>query len=99
MVIDFDNDGNKDFIIPTYFSPQGNFDVQYIRFLKNMGNGKFKEVTNSFINPDNKKFGKFLIGMNDRRGVTLDFNKDGNMDFAVANFKGVFWFENKSPKP
>jgi hypothetical protein len=31
--------------------------------------------------------------------ATADLNQDGNMDFAVANFKGVFWFENKSSKP
>jgi hypothetical protein len=31
--------------------------------------------------------------------VTADFNKDGQLDFAVANFKGVFWFENKLVNP
>lgn len=81
MFIDFDNDGLQDFIIPTYFSPIGNYDVQYIRFLKNIGNGQFKEVTDQFNNPDNTKFSKFLVGMNDRRGVVLDYNKDGKMDF------------------
>ena len=81
MIIDFDNDGLKDFIIPTYFSPQGNYDIQYIRFLKNIGDGQFKDVTALFTNPDNTKFSKFLVGMNDRRGVVLDYNKDGKMDF------------------
>ena len=81
MIIDFDNDGLKDFIIPTYFSPQGNYDVQFVRFLKNIGNGQFKDVTDQYVNPDNNKFSKFLVGMNDRRGVVLDYNKDGKMDF------------------
>ena len=81
IFIDFDNDGLQDFIIPTYFSSVGNYDVQFIRFLKNIGNGQFKEVTDQYKNPDNIKFGKFLVGMNDRRGVVLDYNKDGKMDF------------------
>jgi len=81
ITIDFDNDGFKDFLIPSYYSPTGNYDVQYIRFIKNMGNGRFNEITDKFVNPDNIKSGKFLVGMNDRRGVALDFNKDGKMDF------------------
>ena len=85
MIIDFDNDGLKDFIVPTYFSPQGNYDVQYIRFLKNVGNGQFKDVTDQFNNPDNSKISKFLVGINDRRGVVLDYNKDGKMDFIFPS--------------
>jgi len=46
-ILDFNGDGLKDFIIPSYYSPTNNYDVQYLKLFKNLGNGTFTEVTNN----------------------------------------------------
>jgi len=81
--LDFDNDGLKDFIIPCYYN-RGSFDVQQLRFYKNLGNGSFIEVTSKMVNP-NIKNGKYFTGMNDNRAIVFDFNKDGKNDFIFPS--------------
>ncbi len=84
VILDFTGDGIKDFIIPSYYSSSNNYDVQYLKLFKNLGNGSFSEVTKQYINPDVSN-GLFLIGANDGRGHVFDFNKDGKMDFAFPS--------------
>jgi len=84
IFLDFDGDGLKDYIAPTFFDILGSPDVYLLRFFKNMGNGTFKDYTDVFKNPDIKN-GKFLQGFGDYAGVILDFNKDGKMDFAFPS--------------
>ena len=84
VLIDFDNDGIKDLIIPTYFDKQGSPDVYILRFFKNMGNGILKDYTDSIKNPDISS-GKYLQGYGDYAGVCLDYNKDGKMDFVFPS--------------
>ena len=83
-VLDFTGDGLKDFIIPSYYSPSDNYDVQYLKLFKNMGNGTFTEVTKQYINPDVSN-GLYLTGANDGRAKVFDFNKDGKMDFVFPS--------------
>jgi hypothetical protein len=83
-VFDFNGDGLKDFIIPSYYSPMNNYDVQYLKFFKNLGNGTFTEVTKQYVNPDVTN-GLYLIGSNDGKAIVFDFNKDGKMDFAFPS--------------
>jgi hypothetical protein len=84
VALDFTGDGLKDFIMPFYYSPSNNYDVQFLKLFKNMGNGVFNEVTKQYVNP-NISNGLFLMGANDGRGITFDFNKDGKMDFAFPS--------------
>ena len=81
--IDFDNDGLKDIIAPSFYDKVGSPDMFSLRFYKNKGNGKFAEVTNSIINPDIKS-GRFLIG-NGSSASVFDFNKDGKMDIIFPS--------------
>ena len=73
VVLDFDNDGLKDFIIPSYYGPTNNHDVSYLRFFKNQGNGTFIEVTKQYVNSDNST-GLFFTGGNDGNSVVFDFS-------------------------
>ena len=84
VFLDFNNDGLKDFIIPSHFDVSGSPDVHLLRFYKNMSNGKFKEVTDSIINPDIYS-GRFLLGFGFNVSTTFDFNKDGKMDMIFTN--------------
>ena len=84
IVLDFTGDGLKDFIIPSYYSPSNNYDVQYLKLFKNLGNGLFSEVTKQYSNPDVKN-GLYITGANDGKGIAFDFNKDGKMDFAFPS--------------
>ena len=84
VFLDFTNDGLKDFIIPSYYDVVGSPDVFVLRFFKNMGNGKFKEVTDSIKNPDITS-GKFLVGFGFNTSTVFDFNKDGKMDMIFTN--------------
>jgi hypothetical protein len=84
IFLDFNNDGLKDFIIPSYYDVNGSPDVHLLRFYKNMSNGKFKEITDSIINPDILS-GRFLLGFGFNASTTFDFNKDGKMDMIFTN--------------
>ena len=84
VFVDFNNDGLKDFVTPTYYDASGSPDVFVLRFFKNMGNGQFKEVTDSIKNPDISS-GKFLVGFGFNASTTFDFNKDGKMDMIFTN--------------
>ena len=84
VALDFTGDGLKDFIMPFYYSPSNNFDVQFLKLFKNMGSGVFNEVTKQYVNP-NITNGLYLMGANDGRGIVFDFNKDGKMDFAFPS--------------
>jgi hypothetical protein len=84
VALDFTGDGLKDFIMPFYYSPSNNYDVQFLKLFKNMGNGVFNEVTKQYVNP-NISNGLYLIGANDGKGIVFDFNKDGKMDFAFPS--------------
>ena len=84
VFLDFNNDGLKDFIIPSYYDVIGSPDVHLLRFYKNMSNGRFKEITDSIINPDIVS-GRFLLGFGFNASSTFDFNKDGKMDMIFTN--------------
>jgi len=83
-ILDFTGDGLKDFIIPSYYSTSNNYDVQYLKLFKNLGNGTFTEITKQYINPDVSN-GLYLIGANEGRACVFDFNKDGKMDFTFPS--------------
>ena len=84
VFLDFNNDGLKDFVTPTYFDVNGSPDVFVLRFFKNLGNGQFKEVTDSIKNPDIAN-GKFLVGFGFNKSTIFDFNKDGKMDMVFTS--------------
>ena len=84
VFLDFNSDGLKDFVTPTYYDVNGSPDVFVLRFFKNKGNGQFKEVTDSIKNPDLTS-GKFLVGFGFNTSTTFDFNKDGKMDMIFTN--------------
>ena len=84
VFIDFTGDGLKDFIIPSFYDVNNSPDVHLLRFYKNTGNGKFKEVTDSIKNPDIAS-GRFLLGFGFNRSTVFDFNKDGKMDMIFTN--------------
>ena len=94
VFLDFTNDGLKDFIIPSYYDVVGSPDVFVLRFFKNMGNGKFKEVTDSIKNPDIAS-GRFLLGFGFNASTIFDFNKDGKMDMIFTNgFEDLLIYQN-----
>ena len=84
VFLDFNNDGLKDFITPTYYDVSGSPDVFVLRFFKNMSNGQFKEVTDSIKNPDIIS-GKYFVGFGFNSSTTFDFNKDGKMDMVFTS--------------
>jgi len=84
VFVDFTGDGLKDFIIPSFYDVNNSPDVHLLRFYKNTGNGKYKEVTDSIINPDISN-GRFLLGFGFNRSTVFDFNKDGKMDMIFTN--------------
>ena len=92
-ILDFTGDNLKDFIIPSYYGPTNNYDVSYLRFFKNQGNGSFTEVTKKYMNPDISS-GLYFIGSNDGRSIVFDFNKDGKMDFAFPSLWENNIYEN-----
>ena len=73
---DLNNDGYQDLYIANDFGPDMLF--------KNLGNGKFSNITDSSIGPDTKK------GMNSEFG---DYNNDGLLDIYVTNMTEPYLHE------
>jgi hypothetical protein len=73
-IVDFNNDGLKDIIIPSYLN--NGFNLQFLRFFKNNGKGKFVDISDQINNGK-----KHIIYQNDYKPTIFDFNKDGKNDF------------------
>jgi enediyne biosynthesis protein E4 len=84
---DYDNDGLVDVLI-TYQDCSGN------RLYRNLGNGKFKEMTLDFVTTDKNNSFEFYSThkTNSFHPAWIDLNRDGYVDLLVTN---CTYFANK----